>query len=160
MQFIHTHLIFSQPDVDYEQDDANKGDGSNEDKFYKQIVWTSFESLKRIIVNLSSMISTFIFKIYPKIYMKIIHRYLCIYLNVPRLPPVTCGHFLRPFPLQGTLYQCSFYWHCHDCLYCHQSQFTILCNNQTPNQILHLYSDRYHQPKPRLKLVLFQNQGK
>ena len=44
--YIHnTHLIFSQPEVDYEQDDANKGDSSNEDEFHKQIVWASFESL-------------------------------------------------------------------------------------------------------------------
>ena len=101
------------------------------------------------------MITTFVFKIYPKIYIDTIDTYMYL-LSCP----VTCGHFLRPFPLQGTLYQCSFYWHWHDCLYWHQSQFTILCNNQTPNQILHLYSDRYQQPKLRLKLVWIQNQGK
>ena len=60
-----TYLIFSEPNVDYEEDDANKGNGSNKDKFYKQVFWTIFESLKTII-SLTSMKITVFFKIHPK----------------------------------------------------------------------------------------------
>ena len=64
--FVHTtHLIFSKSNVDYEEDDANKGDCTNKDKLCKQVIWTSFKTLESII-SLTSMKTAFFFKIDPK----------------------------------------------------------------------------------------------